>query len=90
MHESLRLWCDNIDRENREAWSAFETYCREIEEVTGAEHYSLVPSEAHRKVQQCLGLWRQYGSWELGDVLRTRFSNKHIRESVRKALEPQS
>jgi hypothetical protein len=81
MSESLRLWADRIDRENRDAWASYETYCREIERATGAEHVSLVSSETHRTAQENLGLYRQYGLWELRNVL-TKFSDEVIRKAV--------
>jgi hypothetical protein len=81
MHASLRLWCDRQDRERREEWSLYETYCREIERATGISHASLVPSETHKEVQQQLGLHQQYNLHELPWALR-RLSHEAIQNTI--------
>jgi hypothetical protein len=86
MTNSIHLWADRIYRNQREAWASYETYCREIEQCTGAEHASLVPSETHRKAQENLGLRHHYGlsEPELRGVL-TKFSDETIRKAIREA-----
>ena len=85
MCDSISLWYNNLHRQRREEWGAYEVYCREIERVTGAGHYELVSSETHQKAQQNLGLYRQFGLWELPHQL-SKFSHETIRKAVCEAL----
>lgn len=83
---SLNAWANNLDRERREEWGAYEVYCREIERVTGADHYRFVSSEIHKKAQHNLGLHDQYSLCELPRLL-AKFSHETIRKAVSAVLD---
>jgi hypothetical protein len=90
MTNSIHLWADRLYRERCEEWASYEAYCREIEQCTGAEHASLVPSETHRKAQENLGLRHHYGLSELEfRKVLTKFSDETIRKAIREATSSQ-